>query len=145
MDKWKSIQFSKEEEEGIKAEVEEVCEGEILQRTLAGKQWTNNSFNSRAFISTMTGTWKLRNPVEVQDLNKNLFLFRLATKRDLKCVLKNGPWSFDKYILILSCIFGEEQPFEHALWDFMGANLRASSYASLRSHGKKIGRHLRRI
>lgn len=30
MDKWRSVEFSKEEKEGITAELEEVCEGEIF-------------------------------------------------------------------------------------------------------------------
>ncbi|XP_058763213.1 uncharacterized protein LOC131636620 [Vicia villosa] len=110
MDKWKSVRFSKEEEEGITTEIEEVCEGKIFQRTLAGRLWTDNSFNSKAFTSTMVGAWKLKNPVEVQELNKNLFLFRFATRRDLENILKNGPWSFDRNLLVLSRITGEEQP-----------------------------------
>ncbi|XP_058741861.1 uncharacterized protein LOC131614267 [Vicia villosa] len=110
MDKWREIPLSKEEEEGVIAEEEEVCGEEIFQRTLAGKLWTDNSFNSRAFTSTMTGAWKLKNPVEIQELSKNLYLFRFATKRDLESVLRNGPWSFDRNLLILTRVSGEEQP-----------------------------------
>ncbi|CAI8619014.1 unnamed protein product [Vicia faba] len=58
----------------------------------------------------MLGAWKLKNQMEVQELSKNLFLFRFAIKRDLESVLKNGPWSFDINLLILSRISGEEQP-----------------------------------
>lgn len=110
MEKWKSFQLSKEEEEGIIVEAEEGGEDEIFQRTLAGKLWTDNSFNSRAFTSTMISAWRLKNPVEVQELNKNLFLFRFAAKRDLEGVLRNGPWSFDRNILVLACVSGDEQP-----------------------------------
>ncbi|XP_058732884.1 uncharacterized protein LOC131604465 [Vicia villosa] len=112
MEKWRSVDFSKEEEEGITAEIEEVCEGEIFQRTLAGRLWTDNSFNSKAFISTMLGAWKLKNAVEVQELNKNLFLFRFTTRREMENILKNGQWSFDRNLLVLSRITGEEQPSE---------------------------------
>ncbi|XP_058746072.1 uncharacterized protein LOC131618942 [Vicia villosa] len=110
MDKWRDISLSKEEEEGVTAEVEEVCEEEIFQRTLAGKLWTDNHFNTRAFINTMIGAWKLKHQVETQELSKNLFLFRFATKRDLESVLRNGPWSFDRNLLILTRVSGEEQP-----------------------------------
>jgi hypothetical protein len=48
--------------------------------------------------------------VEVQDLNKNLFLFRFSSKRDTDTVLRNGPWSFDRNLLVLRKISGEEQP-----------------------------------
>ncbi|XP_058746709.1 uncharacterized protein LOC131619652 [Vicia villosa] len=110
MDKWKSIPLSKEEEEGVVVEDDEVCELESFQRTLAGKLWTDSSFNVRAFKSTMISAWKLKNQVETQDLGKNMFLFKFATKRDLEFVLRNGPWSFDRSLLVLNRISGEEQP-----------------------------------
>ncbi|XP_058725488.1 uncharacterized protein LOC131596762 [Vicia villosa] len=112
MEKWKEFPLSKEEEEGVTVEGEEICGEETFQRTLAGRLWTESSFNSRAFTSTMLGAWKLRNPVETQELSKNLFLFRFTTKRDLESVLRNGPWSFDRNILVLARVSGEEQPSE---------------------------------
>ncbi|XP_058755655.1 uncharacterized protein LOC131628867 [Vicia villosa] len=112
MERWKDFELSKEEEEGITAEVDEACEDEVFQRTLAARLWTDSPFNTRAFTSTMLSAWRLRNPVEVQELSKNLFLFRFATKRDLEGVLKNGPWSFDRNLLVLARVSGEEQPSE---------------------------------
>ncbi|XP_058763301.1 uncharacterized protein LOC131636707 [Vicia villosa] len=112
MEKWKDFEFSREEEEGITVEVEEACEDEVFQRTLASRLWTDNPFNTRAFTNTMIGAWKLKNPVEVQQLSRNLFLFRFATKRDLEGVIRNGPWSFDRNLLVLARVSGEEQPSE---------------------------------
>lgn len=112
MDKWRNIPLSKEEEESVVVAEEEVCEEETFQRIVVGRLWTDNSFNARAFKSTMISVWKLKNQVETQDLGKNLFLFKFATKRDLEFVLKNGPWSFDRSLLVLNCISGEEQPSE---------------------------------
>ncbi|XP_058774623.1 uncharacterized protein LOC131648907 [Vicia villosa] len=112
MEKWKEIPLSMEEEEGVTVEGEEICGEETFQRTLAGRLWTDSSFNSRAFISTMLGAWKLRNPVETQELSKNLFLFHFSIKRDLESVMRNGPWIFDRNILVLARFSGEEQPLE---------------------------------
>lgn len=56
--------------------------------------------------------WKLKNPVEVQDLSKNLFLFKFIMKRDLETIPRNDPWSFDRSFLVLNWISGEEQPSE---------------------------------
>ncbi|CAK8532182.1 unnamed protein product [Lathyrus sativus] len=64
MDKWKNIQLFKEEEEGITAEAEQICESEIFQRTLTGKLWTDNNINTRAFTNTIIRVWKLKNPIE---------------------------------------------------------------------------------
>lgn len=84
--------------------------GEIFQRTLAEKLWTENSFNSRAFINTIIGAWKLKNLVESQELRNNIFIFRFTTKRDMASFLRNGPWSFDRNVLVLVHVSGEEQP-----------------------------------
>lgn len=102
--------MSKEEEEGIIVEAEEEYGGEIFERTLAGKLWTENSFNSKSLVSTMIGAWNLRNPIETQELNENLFLFRFITKRDIENLLRNGPLSFDRNLLVLDRVSGEEQP-----------------------------------
>lgn len=88
---------------------------EIFRRTLAGKLWTDNPYNVQAFKQTIVQAWRLKNPVEVQELSKNLFLFRFSSKRDTDNVLKNGPWSFDRNLLILECVSGEEQPSNLAM------------------------------
>lgn len=110
IDKWKNIAFLKEEEEGVVVEEEEVCGEESFQRTLAGKQWMEGSFNVRAFKATVLSAWKLKNLVEIQDLSRNFFLFKFSSKRDLELVLKNGPWSFDWALLFLNRVSSEEQP-----------------------------------
>ncbi|XP_058749039.1 uncharacterized protein LOC131622001 [Vicia villosa] len=110
MERWKNIPLSKEEEEGIVAAEEEANGEEIFRRSLAGRLWTDGSFNSRAFRNTMVAAWRLKNPVEIQELNKNLLLFNFSTKRDMEFVLKSGPWSFDRALLVLAKISGDEQP-----------------------------------
>ncbi|KAK2353708.1 hypothetical protein QL285_091304 [Trifolium repens] len=81
-----------------------------FKRSLVGKIWTENPYNVRAFKQTITQAWGLKNSIEVQDLEKNLFLFRFTTKKDADNVLRNGPWSFDRNLLILHRVTGEEQP-----------------------------------
>lgn len=49
----------------------------------------------------MTGAWKTREGLEVETVGKNMFLFKFECKKDRKWVLKNGPWFFDKQLLIL--------------------------------------------
>ncbi|CAL5213269.1 unnamed protein product [Lathyrus oleraceus] len=109
MERWKNMQFSKEEEEGMIAATKEVCKEESFQRTLAGKLWADSSFNARAFKSTMISAWKLKNLVEIHDLSKNLFLFKFSTRRNLKFVLISEPWSSDRSLLILKRVFEEEK------------------------------------
>lgn len=101
-----------EEEDSFVADDVEVCGEEIFTRSLVGKLWTEDSFNSRIFKQFMVQAWRLKNPIEVQDLNNNLFVFRFSTKKDLESVLKNGPWSFDRNLVILKRVTGDEQPSE---------------------------------
>jgi hypothetical protein len=112
MARWKDIEISADEIVGVTAEDEEDVEEEYYGRSLAGKLWTVNAYNVRAFKQTIVDFWRLKNPVETQELGKNLYLFRFSTKRDLENVLKNGPWSFDRNILVLRRITGSEQPSE---------------------------------
>lgn len=56
------------------------------------------------------GAWRLKNLVETRELNKNLSPFKFATKRDLEFVIRNGPWNFDRNLLVLDRVSGEEQP-----------------------------------
>jgi hypothetical protein len=95
MEGWKKVDLFKDEEEGFAIEDDEILEDDTFKRSLVGKLWTTNPFNARIFKQVIVQAWRLKNPVEVQELNKNLFLFKFSTKRDAEGVLKNGPWSFD--------------------------------------------------
>ncbi|CAK8532600.1 unnamed protein product [Lathyrus sativus] len=110
MYKWRNIPLSKKEEESVVAIREEVTSEEIFQRTLARKLWTDNNFNTRAFISNMLNAGKLKNSVKTQELSNNLFLFWFASKRDLEFMMRSRPLSFDQNLLVLARILGEKQP-----------------------------------
>jgi hypothetical protein len=109
MEGWRKAALTKEEE-GFVVDESVECADETFTRSLVGKLWTNDHYNVRIFKQVITQAWRLKNPVEVQDLNKNLFLFRFSSKRDTDTVLRNGPWSFDRNLLVLRKISGEEQP-----------------------------------
>jgi hypothetical protein len=115
MARWKHIEIPAEEIIGVTEEDEEQMEEEVYGRSLVGKLWTDNNYNVRAFKQTIVDFWRLKSPVETQELGKNLYLFRFSAKRDLEIVLKNGPWSFDRNILVLKRINGIEQPSEMEL------------------------------
>lgn len=99
-------------EDSITLDDSELSEGDCFDRTLVGKIWTESPFNIRAFKQTMVQAWRLKHPVDIQDLNKNLFLFRFTTKREVESVLNASPWSFDRNLVILSRVSGVEQPSE---------------------------------
>jgi len=85
-------QLDLEEEDAITVEEDEISKDVVVfSRTLMGKIWTKNPYNSRAFKQTITQAWRSRNPIEIQDLNKNLFLFKFASKKEAELVCRNRP------------------------------------------------------
>lgn len=112
MARWKDVEMPTDDIVGVIEEDEEPIEEEVYGRSLLGKLWTDNAYNVRAFKQTIVEFWRLKNPVETQELGKNLYLFRFCNKRDLENVIKNGPWSFDRNIMVLKRVTGTEQPSE---------------------------------
>jgi hypothetical protein len=53
MARWKDIEISADEIVGVTAEDEEDVEEEYYGRSLAGKLWTVNAYNVRAFKQTI--------------------------------------------------------------------------------------------
>jgi hypothetical protein len=78
MARWKHIEIPAEEIIGVTEEDEEQMEEEVYGRSLVGKLWTDNNYNVRAFKQTIVDFWRLKSPVETQELGKNLYLFRFS-------------------------------------------------------------------
>ena len=67
---------------------------------LAGKFYTKRRVNLEAIGRALRSVWRTKRDFEVSDLGKNKVLFSFQVKEDLDRVLLQGPWSFDKYILL---------------------------------------------
>lgn len=52
----------------------------------------------------MAGVWRSGRGVNIREAGPCIFLFQIFHPLDLEHVLKQGPWSFDKHLLILSII-----------------------------------------
>ena len=68
---------------------------------IAGKFYTKRRVNLEAIGRALHSVWRTKQDFEVSDLGENRVLFSFQTKEDLGRVLLQGPWSFDKYILLL--------------------------------------------
>ncbi|KAJ1399204.1 Zinc finger, CCHC-type [Sesbania bispinosa] len=132
MDRWKGIEFTEEEEEHVVPlsipEEHKEAESEALQFCLICKVWKDDSFNVRAFKSTMLNIWKTRGGVEILDLGPNLFSVRLFNEKDKKAIFKGHPWTFDKHVVVMEELYDNFQPSEVELFtclaqilgDYMG-------------------------
>ncbi|KAL5763997.1 hypothetical protein ACOSP7_016350 [Xanthoceras sorbifolium] len=80
-----------------------------LSLSLVGKIVANREISREAFKSFIPMIWRSTNPVEIEAIGVNLFIFRFGCLWDRKRVLEGGPWSFDKHLLILKEIVGSDR------------------------------------
>ena len=71
------------------------------QPILVGKFYTKRWVNLESVARVLKIAWKTKANFEVSDLGENRALFLFQTMDDLDRVLQLGPWSYDKYLLIL--------------------------------------------
>ncbi|KAL2957321.1 hypothetical protein AAZX31_18G140200 [Glycine max] len=64
---------------------------------MVGKLLTTNSYNVRAFKTTMANVWKAKGELEIKD-------------SDMEKLVRNDPWNFDQRILILKDLNPQESP-----------------------------------
>nr|GEV08612.1 reverse transcriptase [Tanacetum cinerariifolium] len=62
--------------------------------------------------------WRPRRPVSFQELESNMFLVKIDHVVDLRRVLEDGPWSFERNLVVLKLLDDEEQPIEAQMTKF---------------------------
>lgn len=114
MDRGKSVILEGEEAEPLLVPTVDDGSGSdsVSDFWLAGKLLTQGSFNVRAFKSTMAQIWKVKRGVEVRDVGRNLFVFRFFDGKDREWVLRQGPWHFDKFLVVLQVLDPQLAPSE---------------------------------
>lgn len=88
----------REVEGSVGGEAKEKDRGALI---LVGSLLTNRPFNAYALKAIMKGAWKLKNGFVFRELRTNLFLFQFVETKDKEKILEEGPWSFDRYVLVL--------------------------------------------
>lgn len=67
---------------------------------------TDKPYNIQAFWHTMRRAWKLTQPLKFQDLRGNISLVEFKSIQDKKSIIRDGHWSFDKHLVLLSEVDG---------------------------------------
>ncbi|TXG73137.1 hypothetical protein EZV62_001716 [Acer yangbiense] len=73
----------------------------VLALCLVGKVLTTKVVNKEAFINVMNSIWRVREGVEIEALEGNVFAFHFKNTADKKLVQSGGPWTFDRAITAL--------------------------------------------
>lgn len=103
VNEWRRFSLMEEEKEGFfTLETDEIKEIEgQLEHNLVGKLLSNRFISKMAIKNAMMGAWKTRGDFNVEILSKNIFSFKFENTEDKKWILNNGPWLFDKSLLVL--------------------------------------------
>ena len=77
--------------------------------------------NFQAMKTTLSAIWRLVKGVYIQAQKPNLFVFKIFHELDMERVIKGGPWTFDKHVLIMKSMEDEEEasevePSQMELW-----------------------------
>ncbi|KAK1581043.1 hypothetical protein Q3G72_002510 [Acer saccharum] len=72
----------------------------LLSLCLVGKVLTNKPVNKAAFITVMTSIWKVREGVEIEAIEGNVFACHFKNLDDKKYIQAGGPWTFDRAITV---------------------------------------------
>ncbi|KAJ1436551.1 Zinc finger, CCHC-type [Sesbania bispinosa] len=116
MASWKHIHLKEAEEEDVVQlavpEDENSADKVSQVYTIVCKLWTTDSFNVRAFKSTMINLWRTRNGLEILDLDKSLFSVRVFSGRDKDMILNGCPWTFDKHVFFMESLLPDATPSE---------------------------------
>lgn len=103
LNKWKKFNLrGKEKKPVIYLDAEEIKDiNGQLDHILVGKLLSNRNISAMAIKNALNGARRTRENFMIEILGKNLFLFKFESQDNRDWIIKNGPWLFDKYLLIL--------------------------------------------
>lgn len=117
MEKGRDFHLTEDELAASKIEIVQEKELKTQSLLLIGSLITSRPFNSFALQSTMKGAWRVKKGFNFREISTNLFSFQFSNEVEKNRILNNGPWSFDRSLLVLREP-GREQPtkmkFDHA-------------------------------
>ncbi|XP_050229355.1 uncharacterized protein LOC126678502 [Mercurialis annua] len=87
------------------AAAREVGEKKIAT-SLFGKVLSTKRVSRDGFISTIKYVWKTKDPLVIETVGSNLFIFHFGSEADRRRVLMGGPWNYQEYLLVLEAPTG---------------------------------------
>ncbi|GMN22624.1 hypothetical protein TIFTF001_051230, partial [Ficus carica] len=108
---------------------------------LMGKVLSSKPFNKGSVMSTMTKLWAADGDLSVQVIDRDIFLFSFEKEQDRSRVLAMEPWSFNKSLILLKVVNGDET-LRWDSWSFTCFWIRVYNLpfdGMTREIGEKIG------
>lgn len=101
--KFKAITVRKEDKNKVMLEVwMETKSKKVLVGCLVGKVLLTRGVNKEGLKIALQQVWRTFWEVKIESLGNNIFMFKFAEKVDKRRVIAEGPWHFDKVIIVLT-------------------------------------------
>ncbi|XP_040998212.1 uncharacterized protein LOC121244266 [Juglans microcarpa x Juglans regia] len=109
-DLYQRLSLTKKESEEIVVVPEQLQDSIIGgDKCLIMKLFTDKHYNKDVFKSTMRKALRLTMGVRFRDLSSTLMFVEFDDRRDKEKVIQEGPWSFDKHLVLLKDVDGRKQ------------------------------------
>jgi hypothetical protein len=112
--RWQSLSLTDKEDQRIVMQTEARDGGSIV----AAKFLTKRVINVESVLCALKPLWRTGRDFKSCDMGKNIVMFIFQDDADAERVIVNGPWSFDKHLIILSRL-DDNTPFSTACFDYM--------------------------
>ncbi|XP_050238341.1 uncharacterized protein LOC126687827 [Mercurialis annua] len=78
--------------------------------SLVGKLFTRKPYNLIHMKNALVSAWRLAKGFNLKDIGDNLFVCEFYSKSDRSRILREGPWHFDKQLILFEPLSGNMQP-----------------------------------
>lgn len=112
VEEWGKLRLTEEESAVIGGDFE--CNDEEVKvqiaLTMVGRLNTIKPYNMDAMKRTLVNVWRTKEQVAIRMVEMNLFVFQFFCMEDKERDMEGSPWFFDKKVLLLKEVLGDEQP-----------------------------------
>ncbi|XP_050233442.1 uncharacterized protein LOC126681928 [Mercurialis annua] len=147
------VQLRLTDEEQNALNLEDVVDVVIEEKTelcMVGRLLTRKPYNLNNMKNALISAWRLARGFNIRDVGDNLFICEFFSKADRGRILREGPWHFDKQIILFEELNGNMQPNNLMLdrcpvWvRIYDLPLNCRGTAAVGKIGAKIGRIIER-
>ena len=79
-------------------------------RCVVGHVLSGKPFNLCALSGALQGAWRLSHGFKLQEIGNNLFSCEFGSIAEKIKIMKEGPWHFDRQLILFGELQGIEQP-----------------------------------
>ncbi|XP_050217790.1 uncharacterized protein LOC126668645 [Mercurialis annua] len=141
------LSLTEEEQTAVNLEdvVDEVVE-EKSELSVVGRLLTKKPYSLNHMKNALASAWRLAKGFNIRDVGDNLFICEFFSKIDRTRILREGPWHFDKQLILLEPVKGNMQPnnlllIRCPIWvRIYDLPLNFRGKAAVEKIGSKIGR-----